>query len=54
MFDEFLEQISERAELMRKDGDYVQDGLLHCGICKEPKQMVVTLPNGKKKVPAIL
>lgn len=54
MFDELLEQIGERAELMRKDGDYVQDGLLHCGICKEPKQMVVILPNGKKKVPAIL
>ena len=51
---ESLEAIARRTELIRREGDYMQDGLLYCGVCKEPKQNVYTLPNGKKIVPAIL
>ncbi len=28
----------------RKDGDYIKDGLLHCGRCHTPKQCTVTMP----------
>ena len=54
MVNESLEAIARRTELIRREGDYMQDGLLYCGVCKEPKQNVYTLPNGKKIVPAIL
>ena len=53
MIDDLLEQISKRAALIRIEGDYIQNTILHCGVCKEPKQMIVRLPNGKKIVPAI-
>lgn len=54
MFDDFLETLAARAKVIKKDGDYVKEGILHCGVCNEPKQGVYTLPNGKKIIPAIM
>lgn len=54
MFDDFLETLAARAKAKMKEGDYIKDGILHCGVCNEPKQGVYTLPNGKKIVPAIM
>lgn len=54
MFDDFLETLAARAKAKMKEGDYIKDGLLHCGVCNEPKQGIYTLQNGKKIVPAIM
>lgn len=54
MFDDFLEALAAKAKVIKKDGDYVKEGILHCGVCNEPKQGVYTLSNGKKITPAIM
>lgn len=54
MFDDFLEALAAKAKVIKKDGDYVKEGILYCGVCNEPKQGVYTLPNGKKITPAIM
>ena len=40
-FVKYLVELSKRAKLIRNDGDYEQDGILYCGVCKEPKQKIV-------------
>ena len=38
---EVLQQMVESKanyELLPKEGDYVVDGIKHCGVCKEPKE----------------
>ena len=54
MIDDFIESLAARNKAMKKEGDYIKDGILHCGVCNEPKQGIFTLPNGKKIAPAIL
>lgn len=54
MIDDFIESLAARNKAMKKEGDYVKEGILHCGVCNEPKQGVYTLPNGKKIIPAIM
>ena len=44
MFMNFLEELSRRAELVKNEGDYFKDNLLHCGVCNEPKQAVKEIP----------
>ncbi len=38
-----VEETKKRAAAIRKEGDYINPdtGLLHCGVCKEPKQYIV-------------
>ena len=54
MIDDFIESLAARNKAMKKEGDYIKDGILYCGVCNEPKQGIYTLPNGKKIAPAIL
>lgn len=46
-FEQAFNELKERAEqsIKRKDGDYIKDGLLHCGKCHTPKQTRVILCN---------
>lgn len=43
--DEITRNAEEAAEARRRDDDYVdpEDGLVHCGVCRQPKQFRVTL-----------
>lgn len=43
MIEQLIEQIKKRADAIRREGDYIDQktGLLHCGVCGEPKQKVV-------------
>ena len=43
MFD-IIAEIAKRVELTKNDGDYSIDGILHCGVCKEPKQGIFDIP----------
>ena len=54
MIDDFLEKLAARTKAITKEGDYIKDGILHCGVCNEPKQGIYTLPNGRKITPAIM
>ena len=45
----FLEELSKRAELVKNEGDYFKDNLLHCGVCNEPKQAVKEIPFADNK-----
>lgn len=54
MIDDFIESLAARNKAMKKEGDYIKDGILHCGVCNEPKQGVYTLWNGKKITPGIM
>ena len=49
MFMNFLEELSRRAELVKNEGDYFKDNLLHCGVCNEPKQAVKEIPFADNK-----
>jgi DNA replication protein DnaC len=35
------------AAIPKEDGDYLQDGLLYCGLCKTPKETMVSVPWGR-------
>ena len=54
MIDDFLEKLASRTKAITKEGDYIKDGILHCGVCNEPKQGIYTLLNGRKIAPAIM
>ena len=54
MIDDFIESLAARNKAMKKEGDYIKGGILHCGVCNEPKQGVYTLWNGKKITPGIM
>ena len=54
MFDKYIEAFAKKSGLKVNEGDYIQDGLIYCGTCKEPRQGNYTLPNGKKITPEIL
>lgn len=54
MFDKYIEALAKKSGLKVNEGDYIQDGLIYCGTCKEPRQGNYTLPNGKKIMPEIL
>ncbi len=43
ILNKLIEEAAKRAECIKKDGDYVtpDTGLLHCGVCNEPKQQIV-------------
>ena len=45
MFEQYVTDLEARANksIKTEDGDYVQDGLLHCGKCRTPKQCRVEL-----------
>lgn len=47
-----LEELTEES-IKRKEGDYVQDGILYCGKCHTPKQTVITF-GGKELKPMCL
>lgn len=50
MYEKLLEDISTRAALVRNEGDYFKDELLHCGVCHEPKQAVIDIHFARKKI----
>ena len=45
MFKEYAKVLEARANesIKTEEGDYVQDGLLHCGRCNTPKQKRVEI-----------
>lgn len=49
LFTGFAERIARekgtRQEMMR-EGDYIEDGLIHCGKCKGKRQTRVKIPGG--------
>lgn len=49
MFVELIEEISKRAAVIKNEGDYVKDDLLHCGVCNEPKQAIKVIPFADNK-----
>lgn len=54
MMNEYIEILAKRAKATAQQGDYIKGGILHCGVCNEPKQAVFTLSNGKKIAPSVL
>lgn len=51
MFCNFIEELNARSVLEINEGDYFQDELIHCGVCREPKQAVKIIPfAGNKKI----
>lgn len=50
MYEKLLEVISTRAALVKNEGDYFKNELLHCGVCHEPKQSVIDVPFARKKI----
>lgn len=40
MFEQYIADLEAKAEkaIKTEDGDYIEDGLLHCGKCRTPKQ----------------
>ena len=52
MFEELLHAASEnvRVHMPVSDGDYMQDGLLYCGVCHTPRQTRVSLPGREMTV----
>lgn len=54
MINNLIEEIKKRAKAIRKEGDYIDPdtGLLHCGVCHEPKQQIV-IPHNHRAFPAV-
>lgn len=52
MFGEALEQIANIAELNNKfeENDYIKDGLVYCGKCDTPRQVIISWFGDKRKV----
>jgi ABC-type sugar transport system ATPase subunit len=48
---EIIDGVERRAAetIKAEQGDYIVDGLLHCGKCNTPKQYVSTLSGGNKQ-----
>lgn len=42
-FSQKLHEMAESTEANKADGDYVKDGLLHCGKCNTPKQIMINI-----------
>lgn len=55
MFDEIINKAMEEADNHKviNEGDYYEDGLLHCGVCKKKKETIVKLGNFDRKVGCI-
>ena len=56
MFDNVIQEIEQKARSsIFKEGDYEQDGFIHCGVCHERKQAEVTNPitGQTKKMPCV-
>ena len=53
MINEYIENLAERAKVIAKEGDYIKDGLLHCGVCHEIRQQVFNF-NGRLIMPEVL
>ena len=53
LFEEILSGIGERAKRHSQpvDGDYIENGLLHCGKCHTPKQAKVTICGSERTMP---
>lgn len=51
----FFDGVSERAaeHIKPEDGDYIENGLLHCGKCRTPKQGVFQFPWGEMRPPIL-
>ena len=52
--DNIVNSLEEKARELAKynEGDYIKDGLLHCGKCHTAKQVVFVLPwNGEVRTP---
>lgn len=48
-----LNEIIDNAHLEKNETDYIKDGLLHCGMCNEPKECVITIMDIKRTVPCL-
>lgn len=53
MMNDIINDILDNANLEKKENDYVKDGLLHCGICNEPKECIITIMDIKRTVPCL-
>ena len=55
MFEQYIADLEAKAEkaIKTEEGDYIEDGLLHCGKCRTPKQCRVKLM-GRVYSPKIL
>lgn len=55
MYDEFFDSLSSKASesIYAKQGDFVVDGLLHCGKCRTQKQAIITFRGKATKVPCV-
>ena len=53
---EILQKLADRSTKLipRNEGDYIKDGLLHCGNCNTPKQGKYPVGDGKFLTPRIL
>ena len=47
---DLIEPLIRKSAAKREPGDYIQDGLLYCGHCGEPKQCRITLGGGVRIV----
>jgi DNA replication protein DnaC len=42
-YEKLLSDMADKTEANKADGDYIKDGLLHCGKCNTPKQIMINI-----------